>query len=183
MKHGKRAKVAGLIAAMLLAFGLAVGCGGDDDDGGGGGGGQKTSNPEEYATAVCDAIGDKVADIEAVMGDEAEFEDPDQLKDAIDKAQPVIKDLAKDLDKIEPPSDIKDWHESMVKSMSAASDLLGRLKDVLDKPLDEVISEMEELQPELEDLQDPFALTDLPDEYADAFADAEACQDLDVFTE
>ena len=181
MKIGKWIKAAGMIAAVSV-LGLAVlsiGCGGGDDNGDGGGG-KSTDNPEEYAAAVCETLAGRIGEMEALFSGETEFEDPSQLKDAIEEVQPTVDQLAKDLDKINPPSEIKDWHDSAVEAMAQAADLFDQLGNILDKPLDEAMAEMEDLMPELEGMQEPFGMADLPQEYQDAFENDPKCQELDI---
>jgi len=190
VKISKWAKVLMISTMALLMVGLSMSCGGGDDNGGGGGGDSaKTSanSPEEYAQAVCDAIGKYYAEGETLFGDSSAFEnaqDPAELQDAIAKAQPLIQGMADDLDKIEPPSEVKDWHEGMVTGMTTAAELFGKLKDILDKPLDEAMAGITDLQPELEGLDASFgSLQDLPSEYQDAFENEPKCQGLDILSE
>jgi hypothetical protein len=180
VKDCKWAKVLAISTVVLLMAGLSVSCGG--------GGGKKSANsPDEYAGQVCDAIGKRSAEVETLFGDSSAFgnaEDPAQLQDAIAKAQPVIQGMADDLGKIEPPSEVKDWHEGMVTGMTATAELFGELKDVLDKPLDEAIAGITDLQSRFDELQDPFgSLSDLPSEYQDAFNNDPKCQGLDIFSQ
>ena len=180
MKISEWAKVLAISTVALLMVGLSMSCGGD------GGAKKSASSPEEYAQVVCDTIGKRSAEVETLFGDSSALEnaeDPGQLQDAIAKAQPVVKGLADDLDKIEPPSEIKDWHENMVTAMAGAAELFGELKDILDKPLDEAMAEITDLQPKFDELGDPFgSLSDLPQEYQDAFDNESKCQDLDIFS-
>jgi hypothetical protein len=185
VKISKWAKVLAISAVVLLMAGLSAGCGGGGDDGGGGGGKTETSGPDEYAKAVCDAIGKRYAEGEALFGDNSALEnaeDPAALQDAIAKAQPLVQGMADDLGDIKPPSEIKDWHEGMVTSMTATAELFGELKDILDKPLEEAMAGITELQSRFDELQDPFgSLSDLPQEYQDAFENDSKCQELDIF--
>jgi hypothetical protein len=175
-----------LVTALLLAAMTAMSaCGGDDDggDGGSNGGGGKAEGPDEYAQQVCDTLGDRFNELNTLM-EGGDFDDPEQLQEAISDARPVIEDLANDLGDIEPPSEIEDWHNGLVTTLSQASELFGKLGDVLDKPLDEALAAMEELAPELEEMQAPFeGVTDLPQEYQDAFENEPACQELDILGE
>jgi hypothetical protein len=190
VKIGKWAKVLAISAVVLLMAGLSMSCGGGDDDksSGGGDGGAKTSasSPEEYAQVVCDTIGKRYAEGEALFGDSSAFEnaeDPAALQDAIAKAQPLVQGMADDLGDIEPPSEINDWHENMVTSMAGAAELFGEMKDILDKPLEEAMAEITDLQPKFDALSDPFgSLSDLPQEYQDAFDNEPKCQDLNIFS-
>jgi hypothetical protein len=185
VKIRKWMKVIALMSAMLLLLGLSASCGGggDNKDGGGGGGSAKTSanSPEEYAQAVCGTLAGRIGELDSLINGDTAFDDPSQLKDAIDKAEPVIKEMAKDLDKISPPADVKDWHQNMVAAMNQAANLFGKLGDILNKPLDQAMADMESLSPELENMQEPFAgLSDLPQAYQDAFNNDSKCQELDI---
>ena len=179
MKISKWARVLAISTAVLVLAGLSVSCGG-------GGGKTEATGPDEYAKAVCEAIGKQYAEGEALFGGSAfeNAEDPSELQDAIAKAQPIVKAMADDLDKIKPPSEVKDWHESAVVGLTTAAELFGKLNDILDKPLEEAMNEITELQPELEGMDQPFgSLSDLPSEYQTAFENEPACQDLDIFSE
>jgi len=178
VKISKWTKVLAISTVVLLMVGLSVSCGGGGDD-------KKSANsPEEYAQAVCETLAGRISELDALMNGTTGFDDPSQLKDAIDKAEPAIKEMAKDLDKINPPSDVKDWHNNMVATMNQTADLFGKLGDILNKPLDQVMAEMENLSPELENMQEPFAgLSDLPQEYQDAFENDSKCQELDILSE
>ena len=181
MKISKWARVLAISTAVLALVGLSVSCGG------GGDGEKEATGPDDYAKAVCQAIGKYYAEGEALFGDSSVLEnaeDPAELQDAIAKAQPLIQGMADDLDKIKPPSEVKDWHESMVTGMTTAAELFGELKDILDKPLDEAMAGITDLQPELEGLDASFgSLQDLPSEYQDAFANEPKCEGLDILSE
>jgi len=165
----------------LLMVGLGLSCGG------GGGGEKEAKGPDEYAKAVCEAVGKRFAEGETLFGEGSVLEnaeDPAELQDAIAKAQPLIQGMADYLDKIEPPSEVKDWHEGMVTGMTTAAELFGKLKDILDKPLDEAMAGITDLQPELEGLDASVgSLGDLPSEYQDAFENEPKCEGLDILSE
>ncbi|OFW62483.1 MAG: hypothetical protein A2Y74_04245 [Actinobacteria bacterium RBG_13_63_9] len=181
MKISKWARVLAISTAVLALVGLSVSCGG------GGDGEKEATGPDDYAKAVCQAIGKYYAEGEALFGDSSALEnaeDPGELQDAIEKAQPLVKGMADDLDKIKPPSEVKDWHEGTVAGLTTAAELFGELKDILDKPLEEAMAEITELQPELEGMADTFgSISDLPSEYQDAFENEPECANLDIFGE
>jgi hypothetical protein len=180
VKISKWARVLAISTAVLVLVGLGVSCGG-------GGGEKEVSGPDEYAKAVCEAIGKHYAKGEALFGDNSAFqnaEDPSELQDAIAEAQPLVKAMADDMDKIKPPSEVKEWHESTVAGLTTAAELFGELKDILNKPLEEAMNELTDLEPELTGMEQPFgSVSDLPSEYQDAFANEPACEGLDFLNE
>jgi len=95
------------------------------------------------------------------------------------QAVPVLKGIAKDLGKIDPPSEVEDWHDGMVSTMSLAADLFDQMGEALDKPIEEAMADLEELSSEMTDVEDPFgSMTDLPAEYQTAFEENPDCQEL-----
>jgi len=180
VKISKWARILAISTAVLMLMGLSVSCGGDDGE-------KEVSGPDEYAKAVCQAVGKHYAEGEALFGESSAFEnaeDPSELQDAIAKAQPLVKAMADDLDKIKPPSEVKDWHEGTVAGLTTAAELFGELKDILDKPLEEAMDELTNLQPDLEGMDQPFgSISDLPAEYQDAFANEPECEGLDFLNE
>lgn len=180
MRIHKRSLAGMAVTALLLVTMASMSaCGGDDNGGNGG----EAEGPEEYAKLVCETLGDRFNELSDMMQG-ADFEDPDQMRDAISDARPIFDDLADDLDGIKAPSDIQEWHNSLVTTLSQASEVFGKLEDVLDKPLEEALAAMEELAPELEAMEEPFeGVADLPQEYRDAFENEPACQDLDILEE
>jgi hypothetical protein len=190
VKITRRGRLIGILAASVsVAAVLMAACGGGD--GGSlteqisGGSGKQASGPDDYASAVCNVIGKYAGDIEELSNSQADFEDPSAMKDAVDQAVPVLEGLSKDLDKIDPPSEIADWHEGLVSGMQMAADLFDRMGSALDKPLDEAMADIEDLTTEMAGMEDPFgSMSDLPDDYQQAFednADCQAIQDLDFF--
>jgi hypothetical protein len=154
----------------------------EDEDGGGG---TTSKDAEEYASDFCNAVGKYADDIQAVSDSTADMEDPTAMKDMIDQMIPILEGLAKDLDKIDPPSDVQDWHEGLVSGMGAAADLFTQMSDALDKPLDEAMAEITDLSTQMSDMEDPFgSMGDLPAEYQTALEENKDCQaleDLDLF--
>lgn len=183
MKIGKWPALAGAaVASLLVAATLMSGCGGGDEENGGGGGGS-AETPEEYAKQVCETLGDRFSKLDRLM-EGSDIEDPEQLRDAIDEVRPALEEMSNDLDDIDPPAEVEEWHDNMVSALSQASELFGKLGDVLDKPLDEAMGALEELMPELEEMQTAFAgASDLPQEYQDAFANEPACAGLDMLSQ
>ncbi len=176
MRIGKWAKVIGVLGAMLLVVTwLGAGCGGGDD-----GGGEETTGPEDYAHAMCEALGKHADDIEKLGNTEMAFEDASEMQDFLAETAPVLQGLADDVEKIKPPADIKDWHDSLVAGLSDAAALFTKMDELLDKPMEEVLNEIEDLSAEMEDVGAPLGeLADLPAEYQDAFANDPKCQEIE----
>lgn len=188
MSLGKRAKVIGMLSAVLLVVAAAgIGCGGGDSSGDSNGGGdsgkgssaKQASGPDEYASQVCDALGKYADDIQALSDSQTDMEDPTAMQDFIGQMVPVFEGISKDLDKINPPSEVEEWHNGVVSGMSNAVELFSKMGDALDKPLDEAMAEITDLSSEMSDMDNPFgSMTDLPTEYQQAFEDNADCQDL-----
>ncbi len=180
MKISKWARVLAISGVVLVLAGLSVSCGG-------GGGEKEVSGPDEYAKAVCEAVGKHYAEGEALFGGGSALEnaqDPSELQDAIAKAQPLVKAMADDMDKIKPPAEVKTWHEETVAGLTTAAELFGELKDILDKPLEEAMAGITDLQPKLDAMDQPFgSISDLPSEYQDAFQNEPTCENLDFLNE
>jgi hypothetical protein len=143
-----------------------------------------SKSADDYASNVCNAVAKYASDIEELSNADFDTEDPAAMKDMMDQMVPIFEGLAKDLGKIKPPSDVKDWHNQMVDALNQAADIMGQMSTALDKPLDEAMSEIADLSTQMTDMEDPFTLTDLPDEYQTAFDENSDCQDLsslDIF--
>ncbi len=139
---------------------------------------------DDYASNVCNAVAKYASDIQDLSNSNFDTEDPAAMKDMIDQMVPLFNGLSKDLNKIKPPSEVKDWHTNMVTSLSDAADIMSQMSTALDKPLDEAMSDITDLSTQMNDMQDPFSLSDLPDEYQTAFNENSDCQDLsdmDIF--
>jgi hypothetical protein len=174
VRLGKWVRLVGVMGATLLVVAwLGAGCGGDD-------GGEETKGPEEYARAMCEAMGKHADDLKGFMAEEQAFEDPSELGDFLADTAPVLKGLADDLGKVGPPADIKDWHEAMVAGLSDTADLFSELDELMDKPLEEAQGELEDLFAEMENIGEPLGdLGDLPAEYQEAFDNEPKCQKLE----
>ena len=176
MKISKWAKVLTISTMALLMVGLSVSCGG--------GGDKKTAkSPDEYAGQVCDALSKYVADLETLMNSDMQGDDPSQLKDAVSQMGPMFTSMSADMKKIDPPSDIADWHNSAVAAFAQAGDLMGQMEKVLDKPLDEAMAEITDLSTQLNDNGAFDALSSPPTEYEDAFQNNAKCQELGIFNQ
>jgi hypothetical protein len=150
---------------------------GDDGQNSDSGGSSKDAN--DYASKVCKAISKYADDIEEMSNSDASFEDPEAMKDMMSQAVPVLEGISRDMDKVDPPSDVEDWHNGMVSTMSMAADLFDRMSQALDKPIEDAMTELEELSSEMGDMEDPFtSMTDLPAEYQTAFEENDDCKEL-----
>lgn len=116
MLNRKFALWLGLVPLALGAMFLAA-CGGDDDGGGGG-----TGNDEDFVSDLCKASADFLADLEDV-GDDIDPSDLDAAADAV--AEP-FEDFANKFKDLNPPGDLKDWHD---EASDGLDDIVERLKD------------------------------------------------------
>jgi hypothetical protein len=198
VRFARKVRFIGTLAAMLvIATMLTLGCGGDGDkidfssgagdssggsatkDSGESATGKQAKGADEYSSQVCGALSKYASDIQDLTNTQADMEDPTAMQDFIAQMVPLFEGISKDLDKINPPSEVADWHNGLVSGMSAAADLFSRMGDALDKPLDEAMTEITDLSTEMTDMENPFgSMTDLPDEYQTAFENNADCQDL-----
>jgi len=184
LKISKWAKVLAISTMALLMVGLSLSCGGGSDNGGGSNIAKKSaSSPDEYAGQVCDALSKYVADLETLMNGDMQADDASQLKDAVAKMGPMFTGMSADMKKIDPPSDIADWHNSAVAAFAQAGDLMGQMEKVLDKPIDEAMAEITDLSTQLNDNGAFDALSSPPTEYEDAFQNNAKCQELGIFNQ
>jgi hypothetical protein len=190
VKITRPGRLIGILAASLsVAAVLMAGCGGGDGDSlaekASGGSSKQVEGPDDYASQVCSVFDKYAGDIEELSNSEAGFEDPEAMKDAIAQAVPVLEGLSNDLDKIDPPSEIADWHDGIVSGMKMAADLFNKMGDALDKPIDEAMADITELTTDMAGMEDPFgSMADLPQDYQQAFEDNPDCkamQNVDLF--
>lgn len=116
----------GLLAAGLL---FAAACGGDSKSSGGGpGGGGGTGSDESYVAALCKAEL-KFADSfnKAMSGDPSKLTDPNEVAKMFTGP---FDQLAKDMKAANPPKDVKEYHDQLVKAISDASTQLKNNKDI-----------------------------------------------------
>jgi hypothetical protein len=202
---GKARFIGALAALLVIATTLTLGCGGGGDkidfsSGGGGkdngtataskdsegsGTSKQAKGADEYASQFCGTISKYADDIQQLSTADTNMEDPAAMKDFIDQMVPLFEGISKDLDKINPPSEVADWHNGLVAGMAEVADLFSQMGDALDKPLDEAMTEITDLSSQLSDTGDPFgSMSDLPAEYQTAFENNADCQDLqslDIF--
>jgi len=184
LKISKWAKVLAISTMALLMVGLSLSCGGGSDNGGGSNIAKKSaSSPDEYAGQVCDALSKYVADLETLMNGETQANDASQLKDAVSKMAPMFQGISDDMNKINPPSDIADWHNSAVAAFAQAGDLMGQMEKALDKPIDEAMTEITDLSAKFSN-DSPFtSLGEPPSPYKEAFQTNSKCTELGIFNQ
>ncbi|OFW62482.1 MAG: hypothetical protein A2Y74_04240 [Actinobacteria bacterium RBG_13_63_9] len=175
MKTGKWAAVLSISTAALLMVGLSVGCGG-----GGDGGKKSAKSPDEYAGQVCDVLSKYNTELEAFAGDDMGSDDPSEMKDAASRMAAVFQGMADDMKKIDPPSDVEDWHNSVVEAFAQTSDVLGQMEKALDKPLDEAMQEISDLSRQYVEDSPLDSVAELPSEYKDAFWTNPKCPEMDI---
>jgi hypothetical protein len=184
---------------LVIATTLTLGCGGGGDkidfssgggnkdngtasaskDSEGSGTSKQAKGADEYASQVCGALSKYASDIQDLSNNQADMADPAAMHDFISQMVPLFEGISKDLDKINPPSEVADWHNGLVSGMSAAAELFSKMGDALDKPLDEAMTEITDLSTQMSDMGNPFgSMTDLPNEYQTAFENNSDCQDL-----
>jgi hypothetical protein len=176
VKISKWAKVLAISIVVLLMVGLSVSCGGGGDK-------KSAQSPDEYAGQVCDVLGKYVADLETLMNSDMQGADASQLKDAVSQMAPLFQGISDDMNKINPPSDIADWHNSAVAAFGEAGDLMVQMEKALDKPLDEAMQEITDLSTQLSD-NSPFdSLGEPPSPYKEAFQTNTKCTELGIFSQ
>jgi hypothetical protein len=210
---GKVRLIGALAAVLVIVMTLAIGCGGgssdkatpsgDNNDNGSatastsdkdtgsatptkssGSTSKQAKGADDYASQVCGVLSNYTDDIAALSNGPSDAEDTGALKDYVNSMVPVLNGISKDMDKINPPSEVADWHDGVVSGMSDAAELMGKMGDALDKPLDEAMTEITDLSSDMDNLSNPLAMTDLPDDYQQAFkdnADCQALQNLNFF--
>lgn len=150
-------RITTVVAALLVAAFVAAGCGSEMSKG-------------EYEKSV-----NKIAAKVEKQFDSFDSEVPTQ-KD-IDDAQGAIDTAVEDLDDLDPPSEVKDLHEDMVKTIRGMSDVLDRMAPLLKKamtamkdPASVDEAEMTKLQGEMEEIgKDAEAATKKMEKISKAF--------------
>ncbi|MEO6397080.1 MAG: hypothetical protein ABIP13_01310 [Tepidiformaceae bacterium] len=128
MKIRKYTRWALLSAAALLAMVALAACGDDDDSSGGGnviGGG--SGGDEAYVADICKATQKFSDDISALTKDPTKLKDPNDIGALF--AGP-FETFAKSVSKAKPPSDLKDYHSQVVKTLNDASKQIKESKDL-----------------------------------------------------
>lgn len=167
--------IAGLLGiAVVVVAGVGVACGG--------GGGEKAEGPEDYARVFCEAIGkhaDDFAEVMAGMEGIEDIQDVGELQEVFSDMAPVLEAMAEDLDKIDPPADAEQVHESIVAALSGGAEAVKELDEILDKPMEEAVAELGDFAERTEALGEGLGeLEDLPAEYQTAFENEPECQDV-----
>ncbi len=145
-----------------------------------------STSAADYASEVCGAVAKYATDIQDLTNATTDIEDVAAMKDFVDQMRPLFEKLADDLDKIKPPSDVEDWHNNLVTGLNDAADIMDQMSAALEKPLEEAMTDFMDLSTRMNDMEDPFTLSDLPDEYQAAFNENPDCQDLsstDIFSQ
>ncbi len=143
-------KPGGVLLAAMLIVPAALACGGDGD-----------GSDEEYVTAFCEAHREFTTSWSAAIQNASTTSSFDDI------AEP-LEVLADDFDDMNPPADMKDWHDETTKQLSATA---------------ERVKEEKNLQAITSLPNDP--LTGMPEgpreRLRDVAADDPACQSLNVF--
>ena len=180
------------VLVLLAVAAMTFGCGGKDKGGVGdignqnkpassdnSGSSKQAKNADEYATQFCGAVSKYADDINKLMNSDTNSDDPTQMKQMISDMVPLFQGLSKDLDKINPPDDAKEWHDGLVTGLSSAADLFGKMSDAMNKPIDEAMTDITNLYDEMSNMEDPFgSIGDPPAGYQDAFQNNAKCQEL-----
>lgn len=112
----------GILAAALALLLLAAGCGG--------GGGERLSKADYEAKII--AVG---KDVGERLGPALEGTEKNS-KESLEKGTEAIRELADELEKVNPPEEIADAHEDLVGGLRQLADDLIELVDKLEKTKD-----------------------------------------------
>ena len=104
--------------ATLGAFALIAAACGDDDDGGGGDG-----SDEDYVRGLCSAVSSMQADAQEAFED-FDPQSVDDIEDALETLQDVFGDFVEELEDLNPPADVSEYHDQVVEAFQAQQDLL-----------------------------------------------------------
>lgn len=130
-----RAKVASMrwtgltriaFAAVLLAGPVLSACGGGDDDSGGG-----TGSDQAYVTGLCKSIGQFSDAMEAAFAGPTPADLGDAFAQLFAAMAKPLQQFSDSFAKLNPPSDLADWHKKTAKQLSDAAKALkdGNLDD------------------------------------------------------
>jgi hypothetical protein len=168
-----------VVGALMAGALLLAACGGGEE-------GAEAETPEDYVRSFCEAFEKHAEDLRTtVRTDWDEVEDIEAGRGIMSDAKKVFEDLAKDLDKIDPPNDIEETHEGMVSAFFDSADVLDEMEQIFDKPLAEAMEEVEALEPRLEKMGEAFeGLEEFPAEYRDLLESDPKCKEVeDIFEE
>ena len=119
--------------------------------------------------------------MDALFNGDTSLDDSTQQQEAASKMSTMFKGMANDLDKINPPSDVKDLHEGMVSALLAIADLSDQMNKALDKPLDEAMADIEDISAKMGDAGTPLnSMGDMPTDYQQAFENNDKCKELSI---
>lgn len=97
-------RLTGAALAALLIAPLAAACGGDGD-----------GSDEEYVTAFCETQREFTTTLEAAIRDASTTSDFDAIAEPFETLAGNFKDM-------DPPEDMKDWHEDATDQLSATAE-------------------------------------------------------------
>ena len=103
--------------AAIGAFALVAAACGDDDDGGGDG------SDESYVRGLCSAVSSMQSDAEEAFED-FDPQSVDEIEDALETLQDVFGDFVNDLEDLNPPADVSEYHDQVVEAFQAQEELL-----------------------------------------------------------
>jgi hypothetical protein len=120
----RRALLGGAIACAAMAAVVFAACGGDDDSGGGSGGG--SGNDKDYVAGLCKSM---VKFQDSLLSVQKKAGDVKSADDAIKLIVDPLESFVKDMEKLSPPSDLKDYHSKAVAQFKDAVDKMKKGKD------------------------------------------------------
>ena len=117
------ALLSGIATIALLAL---AACGDDDSTTSGPGGSSGTGSDEQYVADICKAGKTFADDLATITKDPSKL-DPSNLGKVF--AEPFDK-FAKSVSKAKPPSDLKDYHSQIVKTLNDTAEQIKTSKDL-----------------------------------------------------
>jgi hypothetical protein len=116
------------LLGVIAALALIAGCG---DDGGGGDGGGSDLSKDDYISAVRDA-----AQPIAETADEGQAltqaTDAEEVSSLLTEVIGTYDTAIKDLEDVDPPSDIADTHDQLIETLTTLRDLYAQIKEQAD---------------------------------------------------
>lgn len=115
------------LLVVLVGGATAAGCGG--------GGELSEQELRDQANQACREYAERVEGLEPPKSDE-------DLGSAIDEAKPAIDDLRSDLEDLEPPAELEEQYDKVVKGVKAAGARLAKLRDAAEDQNTERLQEL-----------------------------------------
>lgn len=115
------------LLVVLVGGATAAGCGG--------GGELSEQELRDQANQACREYAERVEGLEPPKSDE-------DLGSAIDEAKPAIDDLRSDLEDLEPPAELEEQYDKVVKGVKAAGARLTKLRDAAEDQNTERLQEL-----------------------------------------